>query len=192
MTLQDSSGSGPPRMISSSTRSASLGRRRYERTACRIPAKVRIAAEDVSLPGTVTDISPAGCYIEMLSPLPVDTKIEVTLISAPSSLSCTGLVRSALTGMGMGVAFDGLDANQLQMLKAIVPEIPAVPAGVDLAHGNTTSPPVTPSSVTPHAAPAHTNVAEVLEATVRLLLKKGLITRAELAEEIEKARSGKH
>ena len=191
MTLPNPTGSDPPHS-DSSTNSAQSNRRRFERTPCRIPAKVRIAEEDVTLPGTVTDISPAGCYIEMLAPLPSDTKVELNLASGTSNLSCTGVVRSTLSGMGMGLAFDSMDASQLQKLKSIVPEIPVIPLVVDSTHKPLTPAPSTPNPATPHVAPTHTNVAEVLEATVRLLLKKGLVTRAELAEEIEKAKSGKH
>jgi PilZ domain len=191
MTLPNPTGSDPPHS-DSSTNSAQSNRRRFERTPCRIPAKVRIAEEDVTLPGTVTDISPAGCYIEMLAPLPSDTKVELNLASGTSNLSCTGVVRSTLSGMGMGVAFDSMDASQLQKLKSIVPEIPVIPAAVDSGHKPATPPSATANPAAPHAVPMHTNIAEVLEATVRLLLKKGLLTRTELAEEIEKAKSGKH
>ncbi|HEV2289595.1 MAG TPA: PilZ domain-containing protein [Candidatus Acidoferrales bacterium] len=192
MTLPNPTGSDPLHP-DSSPHSAQSGRRRFERTPCRIPAKIRIAEEDVIVPGTVTDVSPAGCYIEMLAPLPADTKVELTLSSGASNLFCTGVVRSTLSGMGMGVAFDSMNASQLEKLRTIVPEIPVIPAAADPLQKAPTPPASTrPLAMTSRAPHAHTNVAEVLEAIVRLLLKKGLLTRAELAEEIEKGKSGKH
>lgn len=191
MTLPNPTGSDPPHADSSPSRTQPT-QRRFERTPCRIPAKVRIAEEDVTLPGTVTDISPTGCYIEMLAPLPCDTKVELTFSSGQSNLLCTGVVRSTLSGMGMGVAFDDMNASQLEKLKAIVPEIPVIPIVAEPPKKMTTPPPPTAPAPAANKPPTQTNVTEVLEATVRLLLKKGLLTRAELTEEIEKARSGKH
>lgn len=41
-------------------------RRLFERRSCRIEAQVSIPGSPVGLPGTVTDTSLGGCYVEML------------------------------------------------------------------------------------------------------------------------------
>ncbi|HVC89900.1 MAG TPA: hypothetical protein VND66_04670, partial [Acidobacteriaceae bacterium] len=46
------------------------------RVPCRIEAKVCIAGSENWLRGTVSDISVDGCYVEMISPLPVDAPVD--------------------------------------------------------------------------------------------------------------------
>lgn len=168
-------------------------KRRFIRTLCRVPTTVKPVGADISLSGTITDISPAGCYIEMLAPLPVETRVEVTIVSVESNLECTGVVRHSLGGMGMGVRFDSFTSEQLKKLREIVHELPDFPAS-ELSPspviGQVTAAapkPVQASASVPHPSTA----AEMLEATIRVLLRKGIITRTELADELEKARPGK-
>lgn len=166
---------------SSSTDVPQGNRRRYTRIPCRVNAKVAVVGTEVYLPGTVTDISPGGCYVEMLSPLPVDTEVELTLTAEGHELACAGKVRSMEPGMGMGVSFAPLNAGQLSMLRQIVPEMPE----------NMPIPIIVSSA--PHKTPAAPpTTTEALEAVVRLLLHKGILTRAEFSEEIEKIKSAKH
>jgi PilZ domain len=146
-------------------------RRRFERTPCRVTVTIGVIGSDFSIDGTITDISPGGCYIEMFAPLPIDTHVVVHFDPSANGLVCRGLVRSSVSGMGMGVAFDALSAEKFKKLQAIVPTI---------------------CEMAPGAAPsAPDSTPEFLDALVRLLIKKGVTTSEELAEEIENGRSVK-
>jgi hypothetical protein len=169
-----------------------VNKRRFVRALCRVPANVKPAGADINIGCTISDISPAGCYMEMLAPLPVETRVEVTIVSSAASLQCAGIVRHSLAGMGMGVKFDGFSAAQLKQLREIVPEFPDIPAS-ELSPAAAAEPvPTATAETAPPSPPHHANAGEVLEATLRVLLRKGIITRAELAEELEKAKTGKH
>lgn len=180
---------------------AYANKRRFVRTFCRASASVKLTGADINLSCTITDISPAGCYMEMLAPLPVETRVEVTVFSSSSNLQCTGVVRHSLSGMGMGVKFDSFTEAQLKKLREIVPEIPDIPASAlspsappEPAPSATVKPAPTIAVKPVPSPPLHhlANAGEVLEAVLRVLLRKGVITRAELAEELEKAKTGKH
>ncbi|MFZ0335364.1 MAG: PilZ domain-containing protein [Candidatus Acidiferrales bacterium] len=163
--------SSPNALQASKERRTGTDRRRYERTPCRVKVTITVTGSDFSIDGTITDISPGGCYIEMFAPLPADTHVVVHFDPAANGLVCRGVVRNSASGMGMGVAFEALSAEKFKKLQAIVPTICEM----------STSAEAIPADSTP----------EFLEALLRLLIKKGVTTSEELAEEIENVRSGK-
>lgn len=175
-------------------------RRQFPRRSCRIEAQVTMDDGSVQLPGTVTDISLGGCYVEMLAPLPTDTAVELQLKPEGATLEMSGKVRSSQTGLGMGIAFTGMRPADFEKLQRLAPT-PAKPTAAQkpadtepagqraaAAPADTSSPrpqirpsaPRTPDSGDPPATP------EAFQAVVRLLFRKGLLTRAELMEELEK------
>lgn len=168
-------------------------RRQYSRRACRIDAQVAIAGDLVRLPAQVTDISLGGCYIEMLVPLPVNTVLDLTLNLGDSTLHATGNVRSSQTGFGMGVSFMGLKPDDFEKLRkfappaAGAPDSAFVPARLPPALQPPVNAMVAPASHSPVAPATSLNqasTAEVFEAIVQVLFRKGLVTQAELAEEL--------
>ena len=155
----------------SKERRTGTDRRRFERTPCRVTVTIGVIGSDFSIDGTITDISPGGCYIEMFAPLPIETHVVVHFDPSANGLACRGQVRTSVSGMGMGVAFDAFSAEKFKKLQEIVPAICEMSAGA--ASSAAASPP------------------EFLEALLRLLIKKGVTTSEELAEEIENGRSVK-
>ena len=102
-------------------------RRQFPRVSCRIEARVASAGTTLFLPATVTDICLGGCYLEMLSPLPLDSEVELLLGSGDEAIRSRGRVRSALPGMGMGVSFTGMGPDDLRRLRRIAPPLPDAP-----------------------------------------------------------------
>ena len=98
-------------------------RRRFPRVPCRIDAKVCIAGSENWLRGTVSDIRVGGCYVEMISPLPVDAPVELVLAAAGTETHCRGVVRNSDTPFGMGIAFMKLNEDQREKLKQLVNSI---------------------------------------------------------------------
>jgi hypothetical protein len=176
-------------------------RRKFARHACRIETQVVTEDGSIGVPGTITDVSLGGCYVEMLSPLPVDSSIHLSLNPGTSTLHMSGKVRSSQMGLGMGVSFTGMGPEDFEKLWRFAPPTsdPAVTAK---------TPPTRPApfrqsaplreSTTrlasrPYGAAESESLdlsptAEALDALVRLLLHKEIFTRGELAQELEKSK----
>jgi hypothetical protein len=180
-------------------------RRQFARHACRIEAELTTIDGSITLPGKITDISLGGCYVEMLSPLPIGAAIQLAFNLEDSAVRLSGGVCSSQMGLGMGVAFTAMSPDQFEKLRQFAPP--------SATHVKTESHSVgTPAAASPRvpqpriAAPQASShsysgsdfdsldlpaTAESLEAIVHLLLRKGLLTRAELLEELEKLKTSK-
>jgi len=172
--------------------------RQFPRQSCRIESLVALEGTSMNVPAKVTDISFSGCYLEMLSPLPVDSLIELTLNPGDTTLHAHGKVRYSQMGMGMGVAFTGVAPEDFEKLLKLAPPGlgttgPPTPAPVQAAQSarpRTPAPPE-PRAPTQAHAPANSEMkqastSDALEAVVRVLFRKGILTRSELTEELEK------
>jgi len=162
-------------------------RRQFPRHSCRIDTEVSMDNGAVRLPGTVTDISLGGCYVEMLVPLPVDTAVEIVLKPEGSVLEMSGEVRSSQTGLGMGIAFTGMRPADFEKLQRLAPA-PTKPIAAPRVAARPVATSAQPQPPAPRPAEAGDIPAtpEAFQAIVRLLIRKGLLTRAEVMEELEK------
>ncbi|HTS13169.1 MAG TPA: PilZ domain-containing protein [Candidatus Limnocylindrales bacterium] len=196
--------SAAPRMEGAVAASAWNGteRRLFRRSGCRIEAQVSIPGSTVQLPGRVTDISLGGCYVEMLAPLPIDTMVELTLSTDEITLRASGKVRASQAGLGMGVAFACMGSSDFEKLRKLAP--PATGSAAVLKPPATAAPQPpaqrqvasaeTSHRLPPAAQPPPNHLpttAEALEAVVRVLLRKGLLARDELAAELDKMKAVK-
>jgi hypothetical protein len=180
-------------------------RRQFPRHSCRIESQVTIEDGSVRLPGTVTDISLGGCYVEMLAPLPINTKVDLVLKSGASPMQMSGRVCSSQTGMGMGVSFTRIKPADFEMLRRLAP--PAVtsrtdlhPPGLQVTDKSPAQPPekkITPATnPSAYSAPGPDTpdppvTAEAFQAVLSLLFRKGLLTRSELMEEIKQRKASR-
>jgi PilZ domain len=193
-------------------------RRKFARHACRIEAQVAAdgAYGKVLVKGKITDISLSGCYVEMLSPLPDETPIELTFNTGQASLHLSAKVCSSQDGFGMGVAFTGMTPDDFEQLRQFAPPTKdsrqqpkakasyaahriEVLAELQPAPSAYVPPRVAYSRQAPPSAPAEPNfelgaldvpdLAIALEAIVRLLLRKQILTRAEIVEELERLKA---
>ena len=175
-------------------------RRQFARHTCRIETQLTTEDGSSGMGGKITDLSLGGCYIEMLSPLPVGTAIQLSFNLEDAALRLSGKVCSSHMGMGMGVAFTMMSPDHFEKLRRFAP--PAAPrakTALPSAAAPAADPPRVPQSrmdaplagsrsysASDSDAVDLPATAESLEAIVRLLLRKGLLTRAELLEELEK------
>jgi len=191
---------------SGSTLSGSTERRKFPRRTCRLEAQVSTAHSSEKVAGKVTDISLGGCYVEMLSPLPLGCTIEVAIDLEGEELQATGNIRSSQTGFGMGVSFTGMSPADFERLrKFIPPETATSPAsnnGAQLPRQPREDPQrgeiVSGAMHRAHSAAQSSNgatadsaTAQALEAVVRALLRKGVLSREDLVEEFEKVQAVK-
>jgi hypothetical protein len=152
-------------------------RRRYPRYQC--SGTVQLSKEGTDLPVWVrlADIGLGGCYVETLSPVPLQTTVELVIEAEGLQIRGRGRVRTLHPSVGNGIAFTQMIADDWQRLHQLIARLAAP----------------TPREV---AAPAVATVQAVatppLEALLQLLEKKGVLTRDEFLAELAtiKLRSG--
>jgi hypothetical protein len=197
----DSSKPGPsavqPRTAAAANATASpRERRQFVRHPCRIGVQVATSEDELKMSGTITDISLGGCYVEMLSPLPVNTAVELSFEMDGSPVHFSAKVRSSHMGFGMGLAFANMGPENLEILRRLTasPGAAPEPAKAPAVEQPKPAPPKAAVGTRPYAAPELDPVdipvtREVFAAVLRILLRRGLITHAELMEELEKLKT---
>jgi hypothetical protein len=78
-------------------------RRDWPRYALTLVAEVSEALNDTVLNARSSDVSRSGCYIDTLSPLPVQTQIKIRLRSGDDVFETQARVVYVCPGLGMGV-----------------------------------------------------------------------------------------
>ena len=164
-------------------------RRQFVRHPCRMAAQIVLQNGSLRMTATVTDISLGGCYVEMLSPLPVDTFVDIAISPDDTTLQLSGRVRSSQTNFGMGVSFTGMRPQDFEVLRKLAP--PTVEA-LESPKPAPAAPPPAPVKEARASAPGEFDsvdlptTPEALAAAVRVLIRKGVLTRADVMEELEK------
>ena len=116
-----------------------------------------------------TDLGPGGCFVDTTNPFPVGSKLRLKLNKGKSQFETLGTVVYSQNGLGMGVAFDELDAAQQIALAAWLSEV----TGEHFA-------PLDPARVPKRASDfQHRAESPAVVRLVRLLIGKGLLTEAE-------------
>ena len=95
-------------------------RRVQSRLACRMGAEVYSLGSKVPQHCNLIDISPGGCYVEIISPFPPGTKIDIIVRTGNVKVRLKGKVRSAHMGYGMGVEFVLNGPDEKQQVKKLV------------------------------------------------------------------------
>ena len=90
------------------------GQRRWERH--KISMLIALHDDRSLLPSrvTATDISASGCYVETNSPWPVGTGVNCDLWMGEKKITTRVIVRTCDPGLGMGIEFVGLKAEDQQ------------------------------------------------------------------------------
>src|SRR5882762_7920271 len=78
-------------------------RRGQSRHACRLGADVYRMGIPVPNRCSLSDISSGGCYVEMPTPFPAGTRVEIIVRTQDMKLRTQGVVQSRHPGFGMGV-----------------------------------------------------------------------------------------
>ena len=169
--------------------SPQIERRRFPRVSCRIEANVVDELSAMNLPVKVTDVSVGGCYVEMLAPLPINSSVELTLDTAQGAIHARGKVIASQTGMGMGIAFTAIGPEDFEKLREIAPPLAALSEKEHtkpLRAATLAAVPSNGARASKRALQVAPSTQEVLESILRILLRKGIVSEEELAEEFEK------
>src|SRR5579862_6088675 len=116
-----------------------------------------------------TDLGPGGCFVDTMVPFPVGAQVKVTVRKGETQFDTRGTVVYSQHGLGMGIAFDALDATQRGALDNWLMELTGTrkvaSREVVQAARDTTGPGASNSAA--------------LVRLVRLMIGKGILTEAE-------------
>ena len=109
---------------------SNAGNRRGEyRLACKVGAEVYRLGTKVPNRCALSDISEGGCYVEMPSPLPGGSGVEILVRTADTKLRIQGQVLNTHPGFGMGVRFvfrDSVEREEVMRLLAVLAAGPSL------------------------------------------------------------------
>jgi hypothetical protein len=80
---------------------------------------------DTKISGRISELSRKGCYVDTLITLPEGTQLEVRISRDQGVFASNGKIVYVQTGMGMGVAFLEVAADQLKTLDTWLAELSA-------------------------------------------------------------------
>ena len=147
-------------------------RRQHKRHAFSATAEVVDMVSGARLSTRAADLNKGGCYLDMLSPLPIGSNVRVHIRSEGTELRCTAVVRDSQPGMGMGVAFTNLDDAQKAVIESWIERLGS-PALADLS--------LSPVSENAKPAPPPDQKDALAVKLIDLLHKKGLLSSNDVA-----------
>jgi hypothetical protein len=116
----DATAKGGGRAPADATSFAWKALRQSPRLRCSGSVKFRTEGSDVTMWGTLTDISLHGCYVETDTTFPIDTKVDLVLKSFGIRIQSRGTVRTSYPFLGMGIDFAEIEpGQQLQLTKLL-------------------------------------------------------------------------
>ena len=95
-------------------------RRNLSRHPCSLGAEIYRQGTTVPHRCRLTDISTGGCYVEMPSPLPVETKVEILVRTRDLKIRTRGVVQATHPGFGMGVKFDAEEPHERDEIQQLI------------------------------------------------------------------------
>lgn len=147
-------------------------RRQHKRYAFSATTEVVDLATGARLSTRAADLNKGGCYLDMLSPLPIGSKVRIRISSAGGDLACTAMVRDSQPGMGMGVAFTDLNDAQKALIDSWIERLGSSGPAVH-------SP--SPLSESVKAVPPADQRDALAVKLIDLLHKKGLLSSNDVA-----------
>jgi hypothetical protein len=142
-------------------------RRQNERHVFSATAEVVDVISGARFNARAADLNKGGCYLDMLSPLPIGSKVRVHIRTDVAELTCTALVRDSQPGLGMGVAFTDLDDARKALIESWVERLGS-PVPADL------SPSLPSANAKPALRPDQKDPLSIK--LINLLHKKGVLS----------------
>lgn len=135
MANRTDSGSSGNGNASATSNSSPSERRRSTRLRCSGSVEFQVLGSEVRMWGTLTDISPHGCYVEMSNTFPVNTRVHLVLKSCGIRVTAVGTVRASYPALGMGICFAEMDPEQQRHLVQLVDKLSGQAATSNKAPG---------------------------------------------------------
>jgi DNA-binding response OmpR family regulator len=108
------------KVVGPKTVGSAADRRIESRHACNLGTDVYHAGSDVPYRSSLTDISVGGCYLELTSPFPTGSSVELTIRTRDFKFRSRGVVTAVHPGFGMGVAFEAHTAEQSAQVQHLI------------------------------------------------------------------------
>jgi PilZ domain len=154
-------------------------RRQSPRLRCSGSVEFRAAGNEARLWGTLTDISLHGCYVEMNSTFPVQTKADLILKSCGIRIQVPGTVRTSYPSLGMGICFDEIEPKQAVELKRLL---------AALAERSGLSSPASAGEKNAKVSPLAVDSMTILSEITEFFQKKPQLSREEFQQIVRRAR----
>ncbi len=100
-------------------------KRRHPRFKCEGNLELKTDGSTIRTWATFTDISTAGCYIEMMTTFPVGTRMDLQLGMNGFLVNGAAIVRATYPFLGMGIEFTNLSQNSQEQLDAMIASLTA-------------------------------------------------------------------
>ena len=144
-------------------------RRRYPRYQC--SGKVLLTKEgtEISTSAKLTDIGLGGCYAETFTPLALHTPVDFVIQADELEIRGRGMVRTAHPSVGNGIGFTQMTAEYWQRLNQLIARVTS---------------PIAREVPVQAVHTAQADIPLTLEALLRLLEKKEVLTRDEFLTEL--------
>ena len=147
-------------------------RRSADRHSFTASAEVVELASGARFSTRTTDLGPGGCFVDTMVPFPVGAHVKVAVRKDKTEFDTHGTVVYSQHGLGMGIAFDALDASQRAALDEWLMEL----TGAREVAVREVAQAILPSRNTArHSA----DNSAALVRLVRLMIGKQIITEAE-------------
>ena len=101
-------------------RSSPGNRRGQSRHSCRLGADIYRIGSGVPTRCSLSDISSGGCYVEMTSPFPPGTRVEIIVRTETMKLRTQGVVQSTHPGFGMGIQLSLKSAEDHDQVQSLI------------------------------------------------------------------------
>jgi hypothetical protein len=116
----------------------------------------------------ISDVSGGGCFVDALNPLPIGSRVRLSLHGSSAVFETAGSVVYTQQGLGMGIAFDAMSPEQQSGFEEWLNGLGA----------RSEMPAVMPSPA-PGARQIPASDQDVLARLVHILISKGILTEAD-------------
>lgn len=103
-------------------------RRGTARRRCSLMIQLRAPEQGYPNRCETTDISPCGCYVKSLFPLPVGTVVDVGIRTGDTEVQAKGVVKTSDPGLGNGIEFTEMTPSQRLQLEQNLETLPEAEA----------------------------------------------------------------
>jgi hypothetical protein len=144
-------------------------RRNTDRHAITASAEVVELGSGAKFSTRTTDLGPGGCFVDTMVPFPVGANVRVSVHKGKTNFETGGVVVYSQAGLGMGIAFENMEAQQHEALEKWIAELTGTkhaPAQ-NSAYGSSKS------------GATRSGDRATLVRLVQLMITKGMLTEAE-------------
>ncbi|HYA94955.1 MAG TPA: PilZ domain-containing protein [Terriglobales bacterium] len=174
---------GPDPAPQSTQAASTRERRRYPRYRCSGTVQLSKEGGGPSVWMNLADIGLGGCYLETLSPVPLNTNVQLLIHIDEMNIRGRGNVRTVHPAVGNGIAFTQMSAEDWKRLHQLVARLGAT--GSRQTEAPASRPAGPPAAAPPPVrAAVQDDTRQSLEALLQILERKGLITRDEFLAEL--------